>query len=183
MSGVLSILAGAALAGPGATAPAGAQPGVGSDGARVTVTGYRAGGSVQHTAVQSSSSTGSALVCRELIDSTAGGIDFDAAVSWPPVDRGRVAVRRFWISCTLPDGTPVGLAGDGMGYLYQEQIDLDAVVRTLAERHFRAGAAGAGRRSRPHHPGPGRRGAVVPGSPASSRARSEVHDVFGRQWS
>ncbi|MGD9751475.1 MAG: hypothetical protein AB7W59_10825 [Acidimicrobiia bacterium] len=180
-SGVLSILAGAALAGPGATAPAGAQTGVGSDGARVTVTGYRAGGSV-HTAVQSSSSSGSALVCRELIDSTAGGVDFDATVSWPPVERGRVAVRRFWLSCTLPDGTPVGLAGDGMGYLYEEQIvDLDAVVRTLAERYLaeRLAPVVAVQTSPPQ----GLVGVeqwfwltgVEPG------AVREVHDVFGRR--
>ncbi|MCC6185291.1 MAG: hypothetical protein IT194_11585 [Microthrixaceae bacterium] len=123
--------AGSGLAG----AQAGDQVGVGSDGTRVSITGYRAGGQVR-TDVRSTSSTGMALVCRELIDSTGGAVDFDLTADWPPLEPGRTAIRRYWISCTLPDGTAVALAGGGLGYLYADQIvDVDAIVRTLAERY------------------------------------------------
>ena len=121
---------------PGAT-PAGADVGVGSDGTRVRVTGYRAGGDLHYGFSATADGGGVAMVCRELLESTGGMADSDIVTGgWPPLDPQRRALRRYWLECRRPDGSVVALADGGLGYLYADEVvDFDAEVRTLAERY------------------------------------------------
>lgn len=124
----------AALASPAA----GAGVSVTSDGERVTVTGYRAGG-VDHR--QWSVEGPGALRCRELIEETGGLIDADGAAlgpDWPSVDPDRTARWRYWLDCRRADGTAVELSFGGRGFVYVDEIiDFDEAVRRAAQ-HFLA---------------------------------------------
>jgi len=124
--------------------PAGAGVSVASDGARVTVSGYRAGGE-DHAVVSQAGPGGRAMTCRELIGETNGIIDVDGALagrSWPPLDPHRQARWRYWLDCRYLDGTAVALGDSGLGYVYVDEIiDYDVIVRTLAERYLAETAA------------------------------------------
>lgn len=125
-------------AGPAAAAPVGAQVGVVGDGSRVLVSGYRAGGEVR-VAYGVAGPIASSVTCRELVGETAGMIDADGSASspgWPPVDTTRVPRARYWLECRHADGTVVALGAGATGFLYEDElVDVDAVVRTMAERY------------------------------------------------
>ena len=70
------VVIGAAVGVSGPVTPAGAQVGVGGDGSRVQVSGYRAGGEV-HVDYGVSGPIASSVTCRELVGETAGMIDAD----------------------------------------------------------------------------------------------------------
>ena len=118
--------------------PAAAQVGVGGDGSRASVSGYRAGGAV-HVGYGVSGPLASTVTCRELVSETSGMVDADggaASPGWPPLEPGRVARSRYWLDCRHADGTAVALGAGALGFLYEDEIiDVDAVVRTLAERY------------------------------------------------
>ncbi len=133
---VVALLAAGAA---GLAPPAGAGVSVASDGARVVVAGYRAGGEdYQHWTA--SSPTGRLVQCRELIDETDGIVDSDgvlAGLSWPPLDPSRVARWRYWLDCRYRDGAAVELGNTGLGYVYADEVlDYDAAVTTAAEQYL-----------------------------------------------
>lgn len=140
VTGTVLTLCGVVVIGVGA-GPAGAGVSVGSDGSRVAVTGYRAGGE-DHPTVQASSPGGS-VSCRELIAETNGLVDGDGAgsgVQWPPLDPTRTPRWRYWLDCRYTSGplagTSVPLGNGGLGFVYAEEIiDFDAVVRTAAQQY------------------------------------------------
>jgi len=127
-----------AMVGVAQPAPAGAGVSVASDGSRVVVTGYRAGGEDHYR--WTTSSPGRTVVCRELVSETNGAVLVDgvgSGLTWPPVDPGRVARWSYWLDCRYGDGTPVALGSDGLGYVYADEItDFDAIVRTLAASYL-----------------------------------------------
>ncbi len=130
----------AVAVGSAAMAPAaGAGVSVASDGTRVTVAGYRAGGE-DHEQWASWTPSGRSVLCRELIDETNGIVDGEgvvAGLSWPPLDRSRRALWRYWLDCRYADGTAVELGSSGLGYVYADEVvDYDAAVRTLAESYL-----------------------------------------------
>lgn len=130
----------AVVVGSATLAPrAGAGVSVASDGTRVTVAGYRAGGE-NHEEWTSWTPSGRTVRCRELIDETNGIIDGEgvvAGLTWPPLDPSRRALWRYWLDCRYADGAAVELGSSGLGYVYADEVvDYDAAVRTLAESYL-----------------------------------------------
>jgi len=118
--------------------PAGAGVSVASDGSRVVVTGYRAGGEDHYR--WTTSSPGRTVVCRELVSETNGAVLVEgvgSGLTWPPIDPGRTPRWSYWLDCRYGDGTPVELGSAGLGYVYADEItDFDAIVRTLAASYL-----------------------------------------------